>query len=243
MIKKLIPVLAIVCALTAAAQEAKKASMEPKRISIGVNFSPDFCFRTLKENDGSYSANQLLKTRNNNEMAMFAYSAGLLFYFNPTDNFAWETGIQYAHRGYQTKKLKLMYEQPGPTEPESMNTTYDYYYIDMPLIATFIFGKSKLRFLTSVGFSTNILIEENQSMTFQYADGRKKSNTSGTDYKNRKLNISPQVSIGIDYKVNDKINIRLEPTFRYGILNTANTPVAAYLLSAGLNTGLSCRLN
>jgi hypothetical protein len=245
MIKKLIPVLAILCSLSADAQDAfdNKATVESKGISVGVNFSPDFCFRTLRNNDGSSSYNLVMYLRNKNEVPMFGYSAGLNLQFNCTRHFALETGIQYAHKGYQTKRITLTYEQPDPNAPQHVKTTYHYYYVDIPLKANFIFGKSRLRFLTSGGLSTNILIKENQSMILEYADSRKKSSTGVPVYDKRKLNISSLVSIGIDYKLNPKISIVVQPTFRYGIIKTPDTPVSSNLWSAGLNTGLSCRLN
>lgn len=40
---------------------------------------------------------------------------------------------------------------------------------------------------------------------------------------------------GIDYKINRRMNLRVEPTFRYGVLKTIDTPVTGYLYSGGLN--------
>jgi hypothetical protein len=43
------------------------------------------------------------------------------------------------------------------------------------------------------------------------------------------------MSVGIDYRINEKMNLRIEPTFRYGVLKIIDTPVTGYLYSGGIN--------
>ncbi len=45
------------------------------------------------------------------------------------------------------------------------------------------------------------------------------------------------VSVGVEYKINERMNLRVEPTFRYGLLTVIDFPVAGYLYSGGLNIG------
>lgn len=57
-------------------------------------------------------------------------------------------------------------------------------------------------------------------------------------YQNyRKLNLSPLISAGFDYRLNNKRSLKVEPTFRYGILKTIEAPVSENIWNAGLNIG------
>ena len=59
--------------------------------------------------------------------------------------------------------------------------------------------------------------------------------TEPVNYNYRRFNISPTISVGFDYKVNSRMNLRVEPTFRYGILTIIDAPIHGYLYNAGLN--------
>ncbi|HRN94808.1 MAG TPA: hypothetical protein PL084_08790, partial [Chitinophagales bacterium] len=62
-----------------------------------------------------------------------------------------------------------------------------------------------------------------------------KRETIPISYNYKKVNISPLISVGIDYKINSRMNLRVEPTFRYGVLKLMDTPITTYLYSGGLN--------
>lgn len=68
-----------------------------------------------------------------------------------------------------------------------------------------------------------------------YYSDRKDKQKSPTNFDYNKVNISPTVSVGFDYKINSRMNLRVEPTFRYGVLKITKTPVTGYLYSGGLN--------
>ncbi len=205
-----------------------------KRVQIGINVSPDVCFRTLKNNDGSWSSDLVVDQRNKMETVKVGYTAGLNVCFNIKKFVGLETGIQYSNKGYQTKKQDLIFGQPDPSLPKQSKFVYDFHCIDIPVKANFTIGKKKVRFFTSVGVTTNIFIKETQTSFLIYSD-RTDKKTSPTNFDYNKVNISPTVSVGIDYKINGRMNLRVEPTFRYGVLKIIDTPVTGYLYSGGLN--------
>jgi len=205
-----------------------------KRIQIGINISPDICYRTLKNNSGSSTGDLYIKLYNENETVKVGYTAGLNICFNIKKFFGLETGIQYSNKGYQTKLIDLIFGQPVPSSPNKGKFIYNFHYIDIPLKANFTIGKKKVRFFTSVGVTANIFIKGTQTSVLVYSDrSDKKTNPTNFDYK--KLNISPAISVGIDYKINNRMNLRVEPTFRYGVLKIIDTSVTGYLYNAGLN--------
>lgn len=208
-----------------------------QKILIGFNFSPDYGSRTLKNNDGSSSSNLVIKSRNDIEVAKFGFTTGLNVCFNLSQLVELETGIQFSNKGFKTKNQDLVYFPPNPSLPTKAKTNYTYEYIGIPLKAKFSFGKDKIQFLSSIGFMTNFLLNVKQTNIYEYSNGKteKKKQTSASGFK--KVDISPMVSVGIVYKLNNKIHLLAEPTFRYGVLKTKEAPVTENLWSAGLNFG------
>jgi len=47
------------------------------------------------------------------------------------------------------------------------------------------------------------------------------------------------VSMGVDYKLTDKIHLSSEPTFRFGLSKIKDAPVIEKLWNAGLALGIS----
>ena len=144
---------------------AKDASIPDfNKIQVGVNFSPDYCFRTLKNNDGSLTSSSILKSRNENETGKLGYTTGINVIYNLKKSIGIEVGIQYSNKGYQTKmqdftygsmidpRTGFVYNTSGQT-PIQGEFIYNDYYIDIPLKVNFCFGKKKIRFITSAGLT------------------------------------------------------------------------------------------
>jgi hypothetical protein len=204
---------------------------------IGLNTSVNMMYRSLKNNNGSSLSNQLIHTRDENEIPKVGYTVGINVLFNLKSNMSVESGIQYANKGYQTKMLETVSFQPNdPLAPEKAKFIYHFHYLDIPLKFNYVFGNRKIRYISSIGVTGNIFLKETQTSIRDYADRTEKTPTSsGFEYE--RLNISPTISIGIDYKINNKMNFRIEPTFRYGVMKIIDAPITAYLFSGGVNFG------
>jgi len=223
-------------------QETKKQK-EQNKTSIGFNFSPDYSFRTLKNNDGSATAGFIIKSRNDIEIAKFGYTTGLNVCINFAGLVELETGIQYSNKGYKTKKQDLIFAPPPtPGVPTKAKFTYSYQYIGVPLKAKFMMGNGKLRFFSGIGFMANFLLRARQTTFLEYADGNTDKKKQSATESFKKIDISPMISFGIDYTITKKIHLIAEPTFRYGVIKTKDAPIAEYLWSAGLNMALYYRL-
>ncbi len=221
-------------ACTLQAQQAKPSN----KILIGFNFSPDYSFRTLKNENGSPSTDLVIKNRNNIEISKFGYTTGLNLNFNCSDRLAFQTGLQYSNKGYQTKTGDLVYETPDPQAPNRAKFTYVYQYIGIPLTMKFSIGKGKARFVTGIGIMNNFLVNAKQIIALQYASGKSENKSQSTTSRYQRMDISPMIHVGIDYQVNDRTHLLAEPTFRYGILKTMDAVVGEHLWSGGVNVGV-----
>lgn len=205
-----------------------------KRFQIGINISPDVCFRTLKNVSAGSIGDYIIKIRKEDEIVKPSYTAGLNVAFNIKKFVGLETGVQYSNKGYQTKMEDLEFAYPNPNNPNKAKFIYNFHCIDIPIKANFTIGKKKVRFFTSVGLTTNIFIKATSTGVLVYSNHTKRE-TIPISYNYKKVNISPLISVGIDYKINSRMNLRVEPTFRYGVLKLMDTPITTYLYSGGLN--------
>ena len=223
-------------------ERQKKQPKKSTSILIGINFSPDYSFHSLTNNDGSSSTDAVIKNRNSIEIAKFGFTTGIDLCIDLSQSLAIETGIQFSNKGYKTKALDLLFAQPDPSLPINASFQYSYQYVGIPVKARFTFGKNKLHFISGIGFMTNILIHQNVNVKQGYPGGRKdeKNQSSTSDYK--KIDISPMVSFGLDYTINNKLHLIAEPVFRYGVIKTRDAPVTEHLWSAGFNCGIYYRV-
>lgn len=207
-----------------------------KGFQIGINFSPDVCYRTLYNKSKDISGAEILKERNENELPKFGFTTGVNVSYTIKKYVGIEAGIQYSNKGYQDKILELIFPQPAPDLPLKSKRIDDFHYLDIPIKANFFIGNKKVRFISSVGITTNILLKATYTSIYYYTN-RIERQKHVSIHEFEKVNLSPTVSVGIDYKINNKMSLRIEPTFRYGVLQIINTPLTAYLYSGGINIG------
>ena len=233
--KQLSLLLMTILSLAAFGQNSKQAN----KITIGYSFSPNYSFRALKNGDGNSATAMTIKNRNYDEKAKFGNTTGINVTFHFSDFVGFETGIQYSNKGYKTKDRDLVYQVPDPVLPNRAKTNYSYLYIGIPLKAKFAFGKSNVRIVSSTGFTTNFLINVIGSTDYIYSDGKTETQNQSSTSGFNKIDISPMASIGVDFKLTDKIHLSAEPTFRFGLIKTKDAPVKQKLWNAGLAFGFS----
>jgi hypothetical protein len=232
---RLLWLIALVFMLRPAHAQEKKKQTRKDKIAIGFNFSPDYTNRTLKNNNNSSTADMIIGVRNDTEMGKFGYTTGIIISTPLSEHFAFETGIQYSNKGYRTKPLELTYQVPEPNAPIKAKFKYNYCYIDVPLRVNFMTGKEDFKFIAATGIAVNFLVSSKDKVIYIYNDGRTetKKQQAHPGYKN--INLSPFISLGFQSRLGTNIFLRVEPTFRYGILKNSDTPITEYLWSAGVN--------
>ena len=227
-----------------------------KRIEIGVNISPDFTSRILRNNNGSATADWIINGRNEREIPKLGMSAGLSFGYRFTKTVGIETGILYSNKGYQTKKDELTFWQMidprygfiysntngGGATFTHVRFIYSYHYVGIPVKVNFSVGGNKWKFVSSIGIITEFLTKSTNTAVLYMNDKRKERNTETLNDNYKIINLSPTASIGVEYILNPCMSLRAEPTFRFGVLQIIDTPVTGYLYSAGLQVGYYFKL-
>src|SRR5260221_9733026 len=140
-----------------------------KRISIGIVFSPDYCYRTLKP-DNSEISKSIVNYRDSLEIPNYGFTTGLSALFQLNKNFALETGLQYSDKGEKTKSYTEFFYSFAGGGPDSAkaSSVYHYDYLDVPLKANYYFFKKRLKMFLSGGLSANFYLAERVFTTIEY---------------------------------------------------------------------------
>ena len=212
-----------------------------KRFEIGISASPEICYRTLLNNDGSQNSTSIINYRNENETVKMGYTGGLHLGYNFNERFGFQTGIQYANRGFSTKKIDIAGSLMDPVIPESLKYNYNYHYLEIPAKVNFSFGENQIRLTTSAGLSSAFLIKQSRTFIGYYKDTTTRQVFISNDAYNR-FNLFATISAGLEMRFNPIMRIKVEPTFRYGLLKITETPVSGHWYSGGVNVSYLVRL-
>jgi hypothetical protein len=231
--KKIFIILAVV-PLLSNAQDIKKIEAV-KKVSVGFSFSPDYNYRTLKNNDGSSSSDMVIDFRDDVEKGKFGFTTGLNLSIKVSEKVDIQTGLLYSDKGYKTPKRETFFPMPMPSEPTHYTSNVSFNYIEIPFKVNFISGRGKTRFIAGAGLAANFLIKESERITLFYADGKEEKRKQSLTSDYNKFNLLSLISTGIEFKLEKNISLRAEPTFRYGFLKIIDQPVTAHLWNLGLN--------
>ncbi|CAN5124463.1 hypothetical protein BH09BAC5_BH09BAC5_18900 [soil metagenome] len=205
-----------------------------KRLSIGLTFSPDYCYRTLKPNA---SSKWIADIRDTLEIPKFGFSTGLSLLFQLNKRVALETGLQFSDKGEKQKPVTLIWGQPDPGLPTKNTFIYHYNYLDIPIKVDYYILTTRLKFFVSGGLSTNIFLFQKTTSILEYSDGHTKTNNSTGGGLSR-INFAVVAGLGINYDLTSRLTFKIEPIYRRSITSIVNAPIKGYLYSAGINTGI-----
>lgn len=214
---------------------ADTSVFEPSpKFRIGVHFAPEACYRNVSNQNGNYLNEPVIDARNNSEVEKFGATFGVVAYYQFKSYVAFEGGLYYAQRGYQSKRT---FVQPGSTSQDIKRTNYNFHYMEIPLRVQFTVGKKKLQFVAGTGFTPAFLLTQTQSEVVEYPNGDRKRNRTNFSDKFNKFNLWYTLTAGADYQIKPGMNLRLEPTFRYGCIRVDDADLSTRLWSIGFNFG------
>lgn len=240
-------------------QDAEKSFIS--KCSISISISPDVTGRTIFANKDEEDLDEIVDEFKQLDKPLIGYSGGVGLNYKVTDHFSVGTGLLFSNKGFGIKKFKMddLYfgDQIDPrsgyvyqTLPnnyfgslKSIRFVYNYYYLDVPFRFYYTAGEKRLRFVGGLGITANFLLESKQSTIYVYSNGDRERITRDQPNDFAKFNLSSNISAGVDYKLNNQFNIKLEPIFNYGLIKIIDTPVSSHLWSAGLNFSIYYNFN
>lgn len=217
-------------------------SLKQKKWAIGLTYSPDFCYRV------SYEKSSFLALANIKESPKYGFTSGVNILYQLLDRVGVEFGVLYNNKGekmYSNSSSSSTWTTPDGTSAsyaiKETKSTLAYQYLEIPLkINVNLVNKNKLKLFPSLGCSMNVFMGKNTTTTFIYDDGHKEKNVSH-EYEPKNIptsEFSLLVGVGVSYDLNQRLFLKLEPSFRTFIRPLVDSPVSGTLYSVGANAGI-----
>jgi hypothetical protein len=211
-------------------------------LQIGVSFSPNISYRSLSLTDPQPSLESLIRSykdrRDTNEIPVFGFNVGAHLTWNIIRHVGLSVGFQYSQMGIQSKMKHGWVSFPDPNQPIVGKYIYKFAYLDVPVRLTASFGRKKVRYLVGLGVEVNFLQSAKRIAVYTLNDdvvGERSEQVKDT----QKFNATPFISAGIDISLLKKLNLRIEPNFRFGTFWVyEDISIASRLWSAGLSISI-----
>jgi hypothetical protein len=234
--KKICLLLLISFPLFTIAQNKLSGSKKLSKFRYGLTFSTDYSYRRLTVKPENETVAYIIPTRNKIESPTIGYTFGANVNYNLNKLVNIETGLNYSLKRYTVNGQTLTFEdQLGTTNYAEASGFYNYHYIEIPIKVGFSFGKKKTQFTAAVGMVAGFFIKSNTKFDIKYPNGNIISYDNNSVIQYRKFNISPVLNIGIKYNINENSYLKIEPTFKYGLIAIVDAPIKENLWSVGLN--------
>jgi len=129
---------------------------------------------------------------------------------------------------------------PDPSLPREAQIIRDFIFIDIPLALRFQFTKQRLSpfmelgIFPSIYLSTKTKVITDVETTTQYSDG--------ITHNINRLNLVSFASIGLNYTINDQIQVFGQPICRYHITPIRSATIDVNMINYGIELGLRKKL-
>lgn len=200
------------------------------KVKIGIVFSPDRSYRTLK---ASGNDTWLKESYDTMEVARFSFTTGFQLVYALSEKLSVTTGLFLSDKGEKTKE----YISPPPN-----NYVNHFYYLDIPVKFQYYIERKHLikktgkpRFFLTAGFSGNIFLKT-KTVTTSSTFSEKEKFESNPNLS--KINMAIAAGLGVDFPLTNTWDLRMEPIYRRSITSITKAPLKKYFYSFGLNIGL-----
>ena len=197
------------------------------KFDLGFSFSPDYSYRVLTSGTEN---NWMKDSYDTLEVARYAYTTGFSFAYHPDEKFSISVGVLFSDKGEKTKRYTI---------PPVNNYINHYYYLDLPVKASYYVYSGKIKLYVSVGICTNIYLRGLTHIEVPAsAETKKVEMAPGMNA----ISASFIGGLGIDCPLSNRWYFKLEPNYRRFITPATNSGVKRYFYSGGLNAGFFFQL-
>lgn len=220
----------------------ENATTSFSRFQLGIHFSGDLAYRQLFNTSSDSLVISMVEWMKSKQSPIFGLNTGVNLCYRFSSRFGIESGLQFSKKGYRWGNDVWILDETksagGYLQKNATTTSINFYSISVPVRGNVHLGEKRLKFLLSAGFLVDYLVENRQVDKFN-VDGKPflKNVFKQTDEYER-FNFTPTLSLGASYEWTPRMTLRIEPTFRYGLIYPDHNLVHTRLWSAGLNGGL-----
>jgi len=219
--------------------------------SIDMMGSVGHSYRHLSTTSQDDFIIKIMERRDDEETGRIAYSFGINYNKNLSNNTYIRTGIQFSSLAYKSaKKTNLIwsgeFEDVGsviedPSLPKEIQFFRNFLFIDIPVAGRFEFNTKKLSPFVELGISPSVYIttqtkvETDIDTRIEFVDG--------TNYIFKRINFNGFVSLGLQYAVSDTYRLFVQALSKYYITPFTNAPINERLFKNNIQFGIRRKLN
>jgi hypothetical protein len=234
---------------------AQEEESTERKTVMAITYSADYSYRS-QTGDGSELSESIMALNSQFHKPKYGYTAGVSLFFPMGKRMRLETGLLFANRGEQfvadmenltfgdmiDPRYGFVYETLEAF-PVSSKNKHSYMYVDWPIKLSYPLVEKKLRVSVTAGPSFNTFIAYNSKSKSVYDDGSVKKASSSYNFASvYRVYMAFIGSVTLDYPLNEKLGLRIEPIYRRGITPMNSDRIQSYHYSAGLNFGLTAKL-
>lgn len=209
-----------------------------RNTSIDFITGIDYSYRSL-------SGNSIIEEIRSGETGKMNWRVGFNYNKRISEHLYIKAGLRFASVGYhgENRNLRFGNEQdgtgtwiPDPSLATELQVTYDYWFIEIPVVGRYEFNNRKISPFVEFGIAPSYYLTTRihqvtnleQETNFQRGFGN-------SDYN--KIHVVGVLAIGLNYTPNENFQFFAQPTFRYHFSTLVNTPLKEHLYNIGLELG------
>lgn len=236
---------AIICCLILCSTEVQALSKQENPWSVGIHFSPNYCYRKIHSTRTNADMRQLIYHYNSTEIASAGYNTGINLRYKFHNSFYYESGLTYSHYSFQTKPYPITSYSNPDGDNTKIRFIYHFKYLEIPLRVIYIGSSAKNNFSFSCGIINQFGIEQYNIERIEKDNKVLESNRSknGYDFNPNLYNISAMISAGYIFRKSKKISIHIEPSYRHQLLTyNKGSILKENLFNLGVQIGVYYRM-
>ena len=205
--------------------------------SIGINFSVDRTYRTLKANESSVIQTDV-DYRDSIFKPSFHFTIGLNLQKEISNKILLNKTIKYFTSGYESILVSLPPENPGV---EMLNTKQiiKREHVSILVSLKYFLTKNKINTFSIFGLSANFPVKTNiNSQYFIYKSDRTTSYQTSDNtllWKFKPVLIFAEFGLGFDIPINNEYSFQINPVYRRAINSNTKSFPKQFLYSSGIN--------
>lgn len=220
--------------------------------SIDIIAGIEYSNRALSTATSDVVNTLIMEDRNDEESGKLNWRFGFNYNRKVGDKIFLKTGLRLASVGYNGQKnddLRWPSQHDGnggfdPSAPNAFSDVqfvFDYWFVEVPIVGRYHLNDKKLSTFFEIGVAPSVYLTTRTKTitdTFESASFRR---NNLEQFKN--IQFVGLISAGMNYNLNEGIQIFGQPIIRYHLTNMADSPIKEYLFNYGVELGVRKKLN
>lgn len=214
------------------------------KVSIDVLGSFEVSNRFLHNSSDDEFVIGIFDKRELEESSKTNYRTGLNVNVRMSEKLWLKSGFRFASVGYKSKtQYDLVYPDEydpvtgepifQPSLPREVRYTYNYWFLELPVMARWIFSPKKFVPYAELGFSGIYYLTTRTRYTTETEDLVYRLESP----VNSVYQVTANLGVGINVYTGPRSNMFIQPNFRYHLSSTAQAPLRENLFNVGVEVG------